>query len=274
MSKPGFYFYTGDYIKDTRVLTAEARGCYVDWLCILHEKGGSVTWPVSAFGNYCGVSEETARDVLKQIDLTGVADVEWQTITNDNKTEFVIAKLNNRRMVRRAEHEEHNQQHIHTVRSKAGEKGMAKRWQKHSKHNNLPSLLLNPNHSLKKENEEPEPATPAPSAGVASKKLDPRISAVANPIYLSDPVKFRRLIVWIKQAQKYHYSTATIVTALEQFQPRAAGVRDNWWAYLDTLIEKAQKDLNAEDQDARHKKRKAELNELAAMYPAAVDLMR
>lgn len=120
MSKPGFYFYTGDWLKDTRCLTVEARGCWLDWLCMLHENNGTVTWPVSAFGQYCGIGEELARHILHQLELTKVADVEWQ---NDGKT---MAKLSNRRMVREAE----NRERVSELRSEVGKMGAAKRWQK------------------------------------------------------------------------------------------------------------------------------------------------
>lgn len=120
MAKVGFFFYTGDWVKDTRVLTAEQRGCWADSLVFLHENGGSVTWPIEAYANYWGMSVESARCVLDAIAIAKVGNVSWQS---DGKT---IANLSNRRMVREA------QKRLETKekRSKAGKIGAANRWQK------------------------------------------------------------------------------------------------------------------------------------------------
>lgn len=106
----------------------------MDWLCLLSEHGGEFTWPVSAWAQYCGISDETAREILTELAITKVADVIYQ---NDNKT---ITKLSNRRMIRNAL----NREQIHKVRSEAGKKGMAKRYQKqHSSSSSSSSLNIN-----------------------------------------------------------------------------------------------------------------------------------
>jgi len=121
LSKPGFFFYPGDWMKDTACLTLDCQGAYLRWLCgPLLQHGGQVAWPVSAFANYVGTTEEIARSMLHQLELTNVAIVEWQ---NDGKS---MAKLSNRRLVREAE----NRQRVSVVRSDVGKKGAAKRWQK------------------------------------------------------------------------------------------------------------------------------------------------
>jgi uncharacterized protein YdaU (DUF1376 family) len=150
VGKTGFFLYIGDYLKDTRCLTAEARGCYVDWLCVLFEYGGTVTWPVANFAQYSGVSEDTALHVLNQLSLTNVADVEWQThskgIAKDSK--IVVAKLSNRRMVREAR----KQVEIRGKRIEAGRAGGSKRWQNFdSKHSTLLNPSLNPSLNLKED---------------------------------------------------------------------------------------------------------------------------
>lgn len=121
MSKPGFYFYYGDWKKDVTCLTLDAQAAYLHWLGgPLHQNGGQVTWPITAFASYVGSSEEMARGYLHQLELTNVAIVEWQ---NDGKT---IAKLGNRRMIREAEKD----LEIKEKRSEAGKKGACSRWQK------------------------------------------------------------------------------------------------------------------------------------------------
>lgn len=135
MAKPGFFFFTGDWVKDTSCLSLEAQGAWIRSLCLLHEHDGQVTWPVFSFGNYWGVSVENALCILTQLELTQVANVEW---LDSNKT---VAKLINRRMVRAAEARRLKAEHIHKVRSEAGKKGMAVRY-------NKPNALLNPSLNL------------------------------------------------------------------------------------------------------------------------------
>lgn len=112
----------------------------MDWLCLLYEHDGEVNWPVSAFGQYCGISEEVAHHVLEELELTNVANVEWQ---NPNKS---ITKLSNRRMVRAVQHREH----IKVVRSAAGKKGMAKRYQNYQPSSSTSSSLSLNSDSSKK----------------------------------------------------------------------------------------------------------------------------
>lgn len=240
MAKPGFFLYTGDWIKDTRVLSAEAKGCWIDSLCFLHDHGGIVTWPITAFANFWSVSTEIATKILEELGSSRVADVEWQ---NDRKT---IAKLRNRRMVRELDY----RKQISLFRSEAGKKGNAKRWQKsHSSESSSSSQNL-----LKIKNQESDPAAPEPSADLFGQKprsLDPRIKRAADPIYNSDPKKFDRLIVWIGEAQKNHFSTESIVRALEQFQPYTRSVVQ-WYPYLDKLILKASQDLSRDYHEQKH----------------------
>jgi hypothetical protein len=146
MSKPGFFFYTGDWLKDTRVLTAEARGCWIDWLCLLYEHGGELAMPVEAWGRYAGVSEDTARHVLHQLEITETADIEWiaNASQNDRKT---IAKCRNRKMARIIQYREE----IRRVRSRAGKNGNRKRWQT-SQPSSSSSYSLNLNSEYYKNN--------------------------------------------------------------------------------------------------------------------------
>ena len=106
-------------------------------------------WPLSALANYAGTTEEIAHGILLQLQLTGVADVEFfddgitNGITNDNKGDNKtltksnkgITKLSNRRLVRETE----NKERVRRVRSEAGKKGMERRWQNDNKNNILPS---------------------------------------------------------------------------------------------------------------------------------------
>jgi uncharacterized protein YdaU (DUF1376 family) len=181
VGKTGFFFYIGDYQKDTRCLTAEARGCYVDWLCVLYEFGGTVTWPVSNFAQYAGVSEDTALHVLNQISITNVAEVEWQADSKGiaKHSKMPIAKLSNRRMVREAR----KQVEIRGKRIEAGRAGGSKRWQNSdSKH----STLLNP--------------SPSPSLNL--KEEEKNKSAASAPIIVPDWIKIETWDEWVAHRKR------------------------------------------------------------------------
>lgn len=141
MGKPGFFFFTGDWVKDTSCLSLETQGAWIRALCLLHEHDGEVTWPVFSFAYFWGTSHENALRLLTQLELTRVANVEWQ---DSNKT---VAKLINRRMQRTAQDREQKKEYIRQVRSEAGKKGMASRY-------NKANSLLNPSLNLLLSNSE------------------------------------------------------------------------------------------------------------------------
>lgn len=87
-----------------------------------------------------------------------------------------------------------------------------------------------------------KPATPEPSAHPQKeepKKLDPAIKAIADPIYRSDPGKYLKLIVWIKDKEKRDYPGEVIVSALNEFwtHEQKSKVKD-WWPYLEKIFRK------------------------------------
>ena len=82
-SKVGFYFYRSDWIRDTRVLTLEAKGAWIDLLCILHENSGTVTWPLEAYARLWSTSVEIAAHIIMQLEQFKTADVRWFTMEND-----------------------------------------------------------------------------------------------------------------------------------------------------------------------------------------------
>lgn len=127
----------------------------------------------------------------------------------------------------------------------------------------------------KKEAASPEPSADflkAPSAdSEKNRQLAPGIKAVADRIYQSDPKKFARLIVWIKQAQKEGFAEPVVVMALERFEPHRGAI-DNWYPYLDKLIYKADQDYNRDYHEAQHDERKEEIRALSKMVK--LDLVR
>jgi len=81
--------------------------------------------------------------------------------------------------------------------------------------------------------------------------MSPKIKEWSDKIYASNPKRYERLIAWIGQAQKHHYSTEAIAAALEEFHKHCADPKiDKWYPYLDTLIYKIEGKLNAEKHEA------------------------
>jgi len=93
--------------------------------------------------------------------------------------------------------------------------------------------------------------------------LDQEIKRVADRIYASDTRKFIGLIVWIRQAQKYHYSNEVITKALLDFEPYAGTVNSKWYPYLDRIIDKVRADYDKRQSDHEHAERKQGERELA-----------
>lgn len=106
------------------------------------------------------------------------------------------------------------------------------------------------------------------------RSLNPGIKRVADRIYNSDPVKFKRLVVWIKQAEKYNYSTPVIVAALLRFEPYAK-VADPWYPYLDKIIKKVEGDFNMGAARIDHERHKEEIRELSKTFgPNVLNLVK
>lgn len=100
--------------------------------------------------------------------------------------------------------------------------------------------LTRPNHTRPKN---AEPALLAPSVDlkiVNSRKLTADLKAAADPIYGSDPKKFQRLIVWIKDKQKRDYADEIIGDSLKAFweMEKKSKIKD-WWPYIERIFTKA-----------------------------------
>lgn len=81
-------------------------------------------------------------------------------------------------------------------------------------------------------------------------------------MYATNPIKFARLVVWIKEAEKNRFEPGVIVAALERFLPYAGSV-DGWYQYLDKIIYKCQKDMNRDRHEAQHRQYQEEARELS-----------
>lgn len=253
MSKVGFFFYPGDWLKDTRVLTLEHRGCWIDLLCVLYENDGEITWSLDEIARFVTLSCAACDAFVTALSRLRVADVRYES--RDKIT--IVSRRMKRDVTRRQDN---------ALRKQKQRDRMKKHRESRNGHAaSHPSLLnpsLNPSlNSLKIKNQKPPSAEP--SAEPSKKKLNPAIKAAADPIFNSDPKKYEKLVAWIKAAEAGHYSAAVIIAALVAFQPYAASVGDRWWGYLDKMIDKEEAKQNGRNAAIESEKRKREDDETA-----------
>lgn len=94
MSKaPSFPLYPADIIRDTRILSLEAKGAWCDFLFFAHSSDhrGKLTYTVSGWARLWGCDVVTAQRCINEIKDTNIGNV---TICNDEVT------LTNRRMAK------------------------------------------------------------------------------------------------------------------------------------------------------------------------------
>ena len=95
---------------------------------------------------------------------------------------------------------------------------------------------------------------------------EPIFQEWTDKIYEADPVKFKRLVVWVRAAART-YQPEIIATALRQFEAVAGEVSNAWWPYLDRILDKVEGDANASDAKAEHEARtKAEADYCRATF--------
>ena len=79
MSQPGFYFYPGDWYKDTRVLSLQCRGAWIDLLGELNERGGSVSWSLTDYSRFWGCDLPQAQAIILELDRFKTAEIGVQS---------------------------------------------------------------------------------------------------------------------------------------------------------------------------------------------------
>lgn len=91
---PAAQFYFADYLRDTRTLSIQARGAWMDVLCIMwfSQEKGRCNADVTQMKRLWGVENEAAEAILEELIASKICDVERDC--NGNVT------LINRRMVR------------------------------------------------------------------------------------------------------------------------------------------------------------------------------
>ena len=74
---PAFQLYVNDYIRDTRMLSLEAKGAWSDCLCFMWnaEERGLLNYSVAQYARIWGCTEGVANGILDEFRDTGIADV-------------------------------------------------------------------------------------------------------------------------------------------------------------------------------------------------------
>jgi hypothetical protein len=89
-----------------------------------------------------------------------------------------------------------------------------------------------------------------------SMNLIPELKLETDRIYQSDPVKFKRLAGWIAQGRKHKYLETDMAAALREFWDYR--MVDDWYPYLDSILEKVVTDRNRDVSVREHERRQAE----------------
>lgn len=87
MTKLAFMkFYIGDWIKDTRALSLEARGAWIDLLCLMWDSPdrGRITLTIKKLSRYLGTDEQETASVIQELIESRVLDAE---VTHDLRQE-------------------------------------------------------------------------------------------------------------------------------------------------------------------------------------------
>lgn len=84
-------------------------------------------------------------------------------------------------------------------------------------------------------------------------------------LYLSDQRRFAKLSGWIDSKRRTHrYADTEIAAALARFEAHdKSSAVDNWWPYLDILIDRHTAKNNAREFEGEHERRKGEEREWA-----------
>ena len=125
--RPSFQFYPDDWLKEPalRLCSLEAKGLWWDMVCLM--------W----FGQPRGTLTVNG----KPLDSKGLAKIEGESVEKierlliELETNNIFSRLPDGTIYCRRMHRECQKKgHLSKVRSKAGRKGAAKRWQNHGNH--------------------------------------------------------------------------------------------------------------------------------------------
>lgn len=277
---PFFQFFPADWLQDTRVLSLEARGAWIDFLCAMWiaPERGKLEWTQDQLEHFLGLDSFESTEIWNELIASGVGEFEFHEgpptpsgpgLPKSRHSTNCVTVMS-RRMYR--EDRERNQGRERVKRHRNANVTQKKRriYQKSYIRSHISDL--NPDDFLKKENPNSS-ASPTPSVGLktsdkktreerfmASMNLIPELKKETDRLYGSDPVKFKRLAAWVAQGRKYRHLETDMAEALRQFWDYRA--IDDWYPYLDKLLDKVEKDRGAAESDREHERLKRETEEL------------
>jgi uncharacterized protein YdaU (DUF1376 family) len=109
---PAFQFYPGDWVQDTRILSLQARGAWIDLLCVMWRspERGNLTLTYVDYSRIFGTSVDQTKAAISELVEKKICDA----VTNGNGTVTLI----NRRMAREEKERESTRYRVHKFRNK------------------------------------------------------------------------------------------------------------------------------------------------------------
>jgi hypothetical protein len=267
---PFLQFYPADWLQDTRVLSLEARGAWIDLLCAMWvaPERGKLDWTQDQFEHFLGLDYMEATEIWNELIASGIGEFEFHEgpprgggggvpISRNSTSRVTVMS---RRMYR--ENTERNQARERQSRKRHGPVTQMSRgiYQKsevrsHISEEDPPSVGLDISANGK---EKKEMGT--------SMNLSPELKEQSDRLYLSDTKKFNRLAAWIGQGRKHGYRESDMAEALSQFWEYR--FIDDWYPYLDQILDKVVKNQNAGEHDLETERLRQEAKEFTEGKPA------
>jgi hypothetical protein len=140
-----------------------------------------------------------------------------------------------------------------------------------------PPLLTKPNQTGSSYKNTQIPDSPSAGFDKSEKKrgdnymaysmgLSPELKEQSDRLYLSDKIKFQKLAAWIGQGRKHGYFESDMAEALSQFWEYR--FIDDWYPYLDQILDKVVKNRNAGEHDLETERLRQEAREFTEGKPA------
>jgi len=249
MGKAGFFFFTGDWLKDTRTASLEVRGAWIDLLCLLYENNGEITCSYADLAHYWGTLSAKCPLIVRELsrlNLASVAEMSPGVVTiMSRRMRRDHFHKENKRLSKKKERERKHVARMSPSMSPSCRPDVAD-----------PYLNLNPSPSLHLK-KDAVPASPAPSADLV-KKTVPEWAPIADRLFKS-ATRYSRIYGWIHTAERYATgaSIAKALSTLEAFEQNTGPVND-WYPYLSALLKKQKADDAAEDFDKKNQELKNE----------------
>lgn len=118
---PAFQFYPGDWLKNTRHLSLQAKGAWIDILSLMwdSENKGKLSLSWKALSRAIGASIKSTKKVVNELVKTGVCDMNQNVTCNADVTKCSSdVTLVNRRMYREAQDREKTRLRVKKCRTK------------------------------------------------------------------------------------------------------------------------------------------------------------